>query len=117
MSLCVAVSALFGICFRPRGAVPCVLSVALSFFMSAAQLRSAVRHGTISPFGVYPPVGCSPLCSILGVYKISAPCGRYCYKRSLMARDFLFFVVQVQSLAHTHVGSSPIVGPFFGRNF
>jgi hypothetical protein len=32
-----------------------------------------------------------------------------------MARAFLSFVAQVQSLAHTHVGSgsSPIVGPFF----
>jgi hypothetical protein len=27
-----------------------------------------------------------------------------------MARAFLFFVDQVQSLAHIHVGSSPIVG-------
>jgi hypothetical protein len=37
-----------------------------------------------------------------GVYNIYAPY----HKRSLMARAFLFFVDQVQSLAHTHVGSS-----------
>jgi hypothetical protein len=48
-----------------------------------------------------------------GVYNIYAPY----HKRSLMARAFLFFVDQVQSLAHTDVGSSPIVGPFFGPNF
>jgi hypothetical protein len=36
----------------------------------------------------------------------------------LMARAFLFFDGQVQSLAqHTHVGSSPIVGPFFLDKF
>jgi hypothetical protein len=33
----------------------------------------------------------------------------------LVARAFLYFVVQVESIAHAHVGSgsSPIVGPFF----
>jgi hypothetical protein len=35
----------------------------------------------------------------------------------LMARAFLFFDGQVQSLAHTHVGSSPIVAPFFLDKF
>jgi hypothetical protein len=35
----------------------------------------------------------------------------------LMARAFLFFDGQVQSLAHTHVGSSPTVGPLFWTNF
>jgi hypothetical protein len=30
----------------------------------------------------------------------------------LMARAFLFIVDQVQPLAHTHVGSSPVVGPY-----
>jgi hypothetical protein len=44
-----------------------------------------------------------------GVYKNRAPC----YKRSLMARASLPFVVQAQSLAHIHVGSSPIAGPLF----
>jgi hypothetical protein len=61
----------------------------------------------------------SPPCvlpmSYPGVYKIYAP--YYHHKRSLVARAFLFFVGQVQSPAHTHVGSSPIVGPFFGPNF
>jgi hypothetical protein len=33
-----------------------------------------------------------------------------------MARAFLFFVdLEVQSLDHTHVGSSPIVGPVLGQ--
>jgi hypothetical protein len=46
------------------------------------------------------------------IYKIYAPY----HKRSLVARAFLFFAVQVQSLdAHTHVGSSPIVGPFLSE--
>jgi hypothetical protein len=52
------------------------------------------------------PIAC---CPYPGVYKIYSPY----HKRSLMARAFLFFAVQVQSLVHTHMGSSPIVGPFF----
>jgi hypothetical protein len=58
MPLCVAVSAPCGL-LRPRVAVPCVLSVALSIYMSAA--RAAVRHGYISLFGPYPPMGCRPM--------------------------------------------------------
>ena len=33
------------------------------------------------------------------------------HKRGLMARAFLFLDGPVQSLAHAHVGSSPILGP------
>ena len=44
--------------FRPRAAVPCVLSVALSFFMSVTQLRcdtAISRHlGYIRPWGTGP---------------------------------------------------------------
>jgi hypothetical protein len=55
-----------------------------------------------------------PAISYPGVYNLYAPD----HKSSLMACASLFFDDQVQSLAHTHVGSSPIAGPrapFFGQ--
>jgi hypothetical protein len=48
-----------------------------------------------------------------GVYNMYSPY----HKRGLMGRAFLFFDGQVQSLAYTHVGSSPIVDPFFWTDF
>jgi hypothetical protein len=45
-----------------------------------------------------------------GVYKIRAPC----YKRSLMALCFPVLCCAGPISAHTHVGSSPIVGPLGG---
>ena len=86
-----------------------------AFLFFVAQVQS-LAHTHVSS-GSSPIVGPFFLAKLLafsfspGVYKIYAPC----YKRSLMARAFLSFVAQVQSLAHTHVGSgsNPIVGPFF----
>ena len=86
-----------------------------AFLFFVAQVQSlAHTHVSSGSSPVVSPFFLATLLAFLfspGVYKIYAPC----YKRSLMARAFLSFVAQVQSLAHTHVGSgsNPIVGPFF----
>jgi hypothetical protein len=44
------------------------------------------------------------------VYNLQPICYALYHKRGLMARLFLFLDDPVQSLAHAHVGSSPILG-------
>jgi hypothetical protein len=83
-------------------------------------LIASIRHAMRSSLSF--PALCTHSLGVLGstltisypdVYNMYAPY----HKRGLMARAFLFFDGQVQSLAHTHVGSSPIVDPFFLDKF
>jgi hypothetical protein len=62
MPFCVAISRRLGY-FLPWGAGLCVISFVLAVFYVCRP--AAVRHGHISPFGLFPPMGCWPLCSLL----------------------------------------------------
>jgi hypothetical protein len=107
-------SVLRGVC--PPAPAFCLLPYPSRLLLSCALLPYRVRvpssQAQLRGLCTYSlGVGILPI-SCPSVYKMYAPCRRC----SLMARAFLFFDDQVQSRAQTHVGSKPIVGPFFLDN-
>jgi hypothetical protein len=117
----------------PKGRWPLPVLRAATSSCMRSQPTTAAYRGLRAPFGHPLPWGggpCSASCYFF-MYAVTAhqlhrasfllsspsvynPHAPY-HKRSLVARAFLFLNDQVQSLAHTHMGSSPIVGPLFGQ--
>jgi hypothetical protein len=109
--------------------LPFCLSLLLLHGSPRMSLRARNRHAVHSspPFvALYAHRFYSPRCEPIPLECLGAYCPYpipvfitsmppITSARSLMARASLFFNDQVQSLAHTHVGSSPIVGLFLDK--